>query len=284
MAKNVRYSTLKNVEIAASDDTAIIRITMLEDTAAGAASLYNAGYAAYTKLFSIIAERNLGSIARIWNYVPRILDIADPSLPEQDRERYRQFNAGRRDAWELFGPKQKDGELLLPAATGIGSHNGPLVLECLVTKNSVIYIENPRQIPAFNYPSKYGSKPPVFARGSLVTSAAQTDLYISGTASIVGSETQHKDDLVAQVKETFINIATLIGAQNMKNYGESGFELSDIAGLRVYIKDRHAYLVIKSEVEKIIGTHMPVVYVNDDICRSDLLLEVEGVAQRPKAA
>lgn len=279
-AKNVRYSAYDNVEIAKSDDMTMIRIVVAEDHNTGAASLYNAGHTAYTQLFAIIAKRELGTIARIWNYVPKILEDADPGIAQQDRERYRQFNAGRRDAWEKFGPKQKDGSMHLPAATGIGSHNGPLILECLVTTNPVVYIENPRQIPAYNYPPKYGTRPPVFARGSLVTSPGQVELYISGTASIVGSETKHKGNVVAQVKETFKNISTLIGEENMETYKKTGFELHDIAGLRVYIKDRKDYLTIRAEVEKIIGADVDVVYVNDDICRPDLLLEIEGVAQQ----
>lgn len=280
MAKGVKHSVSNNIHIARSETMTMLRIVVPEDTTTGPASLYNAGHTAYTQLFNLINKRGLGTIARIWNYVPRILDDADSGLPQQDRERYRQFNAGRRDAWESFGPKQRDGSMFLPAATGIGSHNGPLVVECLITSDPVTYIENPRQIPAYNYPPKYGTKPPVFARGSLVKSQDQTELYISGTASIVGSSTRHRGNAIAQVKETFKNISTLIGDENLSNYNEKGFELSDIVGLRVYIKDRTQYLLIREEVEKIIGTDTPIVYVNDDICRPDLLLEIEGVAQR----
>lgn len=281
-ADRVRYSVVDNIEMARTDTITMLRIVVPEDSSAGAVSLYNAGYTAYTQLFAVIAKRKLGTLARIWNYVPRILDDADPTIPAQDRERYRQFNAGRRDAWEQFGPKSEDGTMLFPAATGIGSHNGPLVIECLVTTNKVDYLENPRQISAYNYPSRYGTKPPVFARGSLVTSSERTELYISGTASIVGSETRHKDNAVAQVKETFKNIETLIGKENLKKHHHPGFSLADIAGLRVYIKDRNQYLIIRKEIEKIMGADMPILYVNDDICRPDLLLEVEGVAQKDR--
>lgn len=282
MDKDVRYSSTGNIEVAKGATMTMIRIVVPEDPQAGAASLYNAGHTAYTQLFAIIAKRDLGTIARIWNYVPKILEDADPSIPSQDRERYRQFNAGRRDAWEQFGPKQADGSMFLPAATGIGSHNGPLVIECLVTKSPVQYIENPRQIPAYHYPSKYGTKPPVFARGSLVETEDQTEIYISGTASIVGSSTRHIGDPIAQVNETFKNISTLIGSDNLNGYGQKGFELDDIVGMRVYIKDRSQYLLIREAVESIMGTETPIVYVNDDICRPDLLLEIEGVAQRSK--
>lgn len=282
MAKGVKHSIRNNIQIARSDTMTMLRIVVPEDNSTGPASLYNAGYTAYTQLFNLINKRKFGTIARIWNYVPRILDDADSSLPQQDRERYRQFNAGRRDAWESFGPKQGDGSMLLPAATGIGSHNGPLVVECLITTDPVTYIENPRQIPAYNYPTRYGTKPPIFARGSLVKSKEQTELYISGTASIAGSSTKHLGNPVAQVKETFRNISTLIDAENLSNYKEDGFELSDIISMRVYIKDSVQYSLIRKEVEKIMGTQTPIVYVNDDICRPDLLLEIEGIAQRPR--
>lgn len=268
------YERDNGIEIAHNGTYTMLRIVAEEET-----TLYQAGYDVYEKLFAYMAEHVNGNLVRIWNYVPDILADDRPDIPESDRERYRQFNAGRNDAWRNHGPTTNDGQLHLPAATGIGSHNGPLVIECLISTNPVQYIENPRQIPAYRYPAKYGSKPPVFARGTLVENEDFSELYISGTASIVGSETTYIGDPIQQVRETFINIQTLISKQNLERYNHPGFELDTIEGLRVYIKEPRDYVTIRSEVEAIYGTAKPVIYLNDNICRPNLLLEIEGVAQ-----
>lgn len=285
--EKVDYVRSEFIELAQTKNYALIRVVMPErpqDSSANKAettsTIYQASYDAYRELAMFLAAHSFGTIVRIWNYVPNILTDDNPNIPANERERYRQFNAGRFEARQNYGPYNHDGSVILPAATVVGSHGGPLLIECLVTQNQVTYIDNPRQTPPHNYPTEFGSKPPAFARGALVQSNNQTELYISGTASIVGSSTVHHGDAAAQVKETFTNIKALIGADNMKTYQQKGFVLDDIVGLRVYIKDHKDYLTIRKEVEKIIGTEKPVVYVNDDICRPDLLLEIEGVAQR----
>lgn len=280
--EKVDYVRSEFIELAQTKNYALIRVVMPErpqDSSANS-TIYQASYDAYRELAMFLAAHSFGTIVRIWNYVPNILTDDNPNIPANDRERYRQFNAGRFEARQNYGPYNHDGSVILPAATVVGSHGGPLLLECLVTQNQVTYIDNPRQTPPHSYPAEFGSKPPAFARGALVQSNNQTELYISGTASIVGSSTVHHGDAAAQVKETFKNITTLIGKENTSNYKQAGFELSDIVGMRVYIKDRSQYVLIREEVERIIGTDTPVVYVNDDICRPDLLLEIEGVAQR----
>ena len=51
-----------------------------------------------------------------------------------------------------------------------------------------------------------------------------------------------------------------------------------VAKLRVYVKRPQDYPVIRKVCEKRCGTNLPVIYVVADVCRSDLLVEMEGLA------
>lgn len=280
----VTFERHGDVEIASTSTKSIIRLVVPEPDAnrEGRTPLSWAGYKIYRELFATIKKHRLGQLIRIWNYVPNILVMSEAKVPSEDRERYRQFNIGRYDGWQDFGPRDAEGNLLRPAATGIGTHNGPLVLEAVTSHDPVVYIENPRQIPAYHYPRRYGSKAPAFARATLNLAKTGSELFVSGTASIVGAETVHLGDPIAQVEETFTNIKTLIGRENLARYDHDGFELSELTGVRTYVKNPADYPVIKREVEKFLGPNIPVTYLNNDICRPNLLLEIEGLARKSK--
>ena len=71
-------------------------------------------------------------------------------------------------------------------------------------------LENPRQTSAFDYDVHYSPETPKFARAMAVIHDNQAAVYISETASITASETQHIGDPAQQTAETLLNIATLI--------------------------------------------------------------------------
>jgi len=96
----------------------------------------------------------------------------------------------------------------------------------------------------------------------------------------LGEEVAHIGDPKKQTEETLENIRVLIGADNLKNYGaRTSFELSDLKAVRVYIKNQKDYPIIRRVVEKYL-VHHEVLYLHDDICRPDFLVEIEGVARR----
>lgn len=273
----VSSQVTSEVEIATVGDISFVSIVVDENDVTGHGSpLAAAGYQAYKRLFEVIKTHDLGNMVRVWNYVPKILKMTDDKVPQEDRERYRQFNAGRADAWNDFGPRAAS-FLLRPAATGIGSRGGPLVLQCVASKHKIIYIENPRQVPAYHYPAKFGTKAPAFARGTLHLIPGHPELYVAGTASIVGSETTNIGDAKAQVAETFANIQALISGKNLGDHHD-GFQLRDLTNIRVYVKNPEQYPLIKTEVESVLKPSQGIIYLNDDICRPDLLLEIEAVA------
>ena len=103
--------------------------------------------------------------------------------------------------------------------------------------------------------------------------------FISGTASITASETRHLCDIRAQTMQTLDNIEALIAADNFGSHGLAGFgaTLADLALARVYIKRREDYPVARQICEARLG-ELPAIYAVGDVCRPELLVEIEGIA------
>ena len=214
--------------------------------------------AAYTKILAFIAQRPQRHLLRMWNYLPAI------NQGEGDAERYRQFCVGRYRAFE-----QAQGEpSQFPAATAIGSHINGQYISFLAGVTPGKPVENPRQVSAFKYPRQYGPRSPSFSRATLKRWACGGySLLVSGTASVVGHETHHQD-LVAQLQETARNLAAL--------QAEAGLPLRPDV-LRVYVRDRADLPAVQQAVAGIPELQVPMVFLEGDICRQNLILEVEAV-------
>jgi enamine deaminase RidA (YjgF/YER057c/UK114 family) len=112
-----------------------------------------------------------------------------------------------------------------------------------------------------------------------VTCGPCAKLFISGTASITDSETRHIGDAAAQTRETLDNIASLISEENLARHGlpGRGTTLDGIGLARVYIKRQEDYGRVRAVCEERLG-EMPTIYAVADVCRPDLLVEIEGMA------
>ena len=106
----------------------------------------------------------------------------------------------------------------------------------------------------------------------------RTAVYVSGTASIVNQETVFQGDPAAQTNQTLDNIAALISETNLQNHGLDGFaaDLTDFAVARVYVKNQKDMSVVRSICEQRLP-EVPILYTYADVCRDDLLVEIEGV-------
>ena len=104
-------------------------------------------------------------------------------------------------------------------------------------------------------------------------------VFVSGTASITHSESRHPGDPVAQTHETLNNIEALISSTNLSRHGLSGFgsTLDGLGAARVYVKRSEDYPAILDVCTSRLGD-LPVVYTLADVCRPELLVEIEGVA------
>ena len=104
-------------------------------------------------------------------------------------------------------------------------------------------------------------------------------VFVSGTASIVASETKFIGDVAGQTRQTLDNIGALISEGNLATAGMPGLgaTLDDLAFVRVYIKRQQDYQKVKAVCEERLSG-LPTIYAVADVCRPDLLVEMEGVA------
>ncbi|HST28667.1 MAG TPA: pteridine-dependent deoxygenase [Rudaea sp.] len=196
---------------------------------------------------------------RIWNYLDAIND------GEGNAERYRLFCAGR-------AAGMGDAFVDYPAATAIGVRDGHRVLQiyALAARLPGRAVENPRQVNAWRYPREYGPVAPGFARAMRAPSLSP-QLYISGTAAIVGHASHHAEDLAAQLDETLANLDSLLDAAG------STTSLGATSPLKVYVRQPASIASVRQLLAARFDDAVPMLLLHGDICRRELLLEIEGV-------
>jgi len=234
-------------------------------------SLQAATESAYRQIFTLMEALDYPHVYRFWNYMADI-NGTNASI-NNHLERYREFNVGRKDAFLAYENGIGD---QLPAACALGLADGSLTIAFLLGREAPIAIQNPRQINAFEYPDEYGPRTPSFSRATLLHTAQNPLLFISGTASIVGHLTLHVADVVAQTNETLVNLEAVITEAN-RVLGKPIFNLHDIY-FRVYIRHAIDLSAVQSEMQRYIGGAIKAVFIQADICRQELLLEIEATA------
>lgn len=220
-----------------------------------------ATHRAYARIDAFLAAHGYPHLLRCWNFVH------DLHRGAGDTERYKQFVAGRYRAWS----SRAGFEQRLPAATVIGSAEPGLRIYFLAARTAGTAIENPRQTPAWKYPREYGPRSPSFARAMRKDWDGESHLYVSGTASVVGHQTHHAADAAAQLRETHTNIGALLA--------EAGGGWRPLL-LKLYVRREADLRIAQKLALELWGADAPFLWLRGDICRSDLLLEVEGVFVR----
>lgn len=223
----------------------------------------------YTDLFELLSASPCPHLLRLWNYFAGINREADGS------ERYRQFNAGRQQAFFEAGRSAFEGS---PAASALGTQAGPLRVYFLAGRTPPVAIENPRQVSAYRYPEAYGLRTPTFSRAALVgLGGGRTTLFISGTASIVGHASVHVGDVRRQTEECLNNIAAVRDVAASR--AGLAFPLDALIAT-VYVRCAGDLRAVREVFERIVGVDSiaarEAIYLEADICRSDLLVEIEA--------
>lgn len=157
-----------------------------------------------------------------------------------------------------------------------------MVVHCLACGQSGQAVENPRQVPALRYSPRYGPLPPCFSRGTIVTHpiTGQRALLVAGTASILGERTVHASDLGRQMDQTLANLRALLAAAEGtfdKHSAETG-ERWRFTDIRAYHTRRRDAVTIERFLGQALGQEVKVQMVLADLCRKDLLVEIEGLA------
>ena len=237
------------------------------DAHSEAGALQLATEIAYQEIFDVLNATEHRHLIRVWNYLPEINAQADGD------ERYRHFNSARQMAFRKSGRATMG---TVPAACALGSPAGsPLSIYFLAARRPPKMIENPRQTSAYHYPPKFGRHSPIFSRACVWGESGSGRLFVSGTASIVGHETIHRGDVVAQTRETMINIAALLEEANRivdgGRYALNGLKL------KVYVRNPADLPAIEATLSELLNPAASIVYLQADVCREDLLVEIEAV-------
>ncbi|MDP3001299.1 MAG: RidA family protein [Bryobacterales bacterium] len=199
------------------------------------------------------AGMSMTDVVRTWFFLDRILDW------------YGEFNSVRSAFFEernLFAG-------VLPASTGVGAANAAgaaLVADAVAMRSNQgrlgrVNVPSPLQCPATDYRSS-------FSRAVEIRLPAHRLLYISGTASIApGGQTAHAGDLESQIALTMDVVAEILLSRGMSwsnvSRGIAYFQNADEAScLDRYCRDRNLALP-------------PIAVSSADICRDDLLFEIE---------
>lgn len=227
----------------------------------------------YNALFEIIREHDYPHILRTWNI------IEDINREQDGLERYRQFCLGRYESFQRFRP---DLAGRYPAASGVGSRSGGLLVYFIAARSPGIPVENPNQVSAFNYPRQYGPRSPSFSRALVQrwdgrhSDGSSANLYISGTASIRGHETWHADNLIAQVDQTVDNLDSLTNEASERSGIDFTLRKSDSL-MKCYVRNPDDLPEIRQGVAGRLGDETDMLFLCADICREALLVEIDGV-------
>lgn len=196
------------------------------------------------------------SVARTWMWLKDILQWYDD------------FNDIRNKFFIQRGLIKDNGSTKMPASTGIGI--GPAsrascamdLISVFGPNNEVGYLdETDAQKSAYDYGS-------AFSRATKIDTPASNAVYVSGTASIdLSGATVNVGDPQAQIQETIDNVLLVLKSMDCG--------ADDIVQAILYCKT--------AEIEKLLHTKWadlawPAFTTITDVCRDDLLFEIEAIA------
>ncbi len=202
---------------------------------------------------ALLAAHGFGwrHVKRTWIYLARLLDW------------YGDLNRVRSGVFRRVGVDAATG---YPASTGIQGRSGAGE-ECQMDVLAVdglsarYIVSTPRQ----NEAAAYGS---AFSRGVVLDRDGRRTVHVSGTASIdAAGRTIHVDDPAGQARETLACVESLLGAE--------GARLSDIVSATLFGRDEGVLAAARAALGRLPFPFVPVVA---DVCRRDLLVELEAVA------
>lgn len=217
-------------------------------------------------------------IVRQWNYIGNIVSYRD------GKQNYQEFNDARTSYYEKG--QWRNG---YPAATGIGVSCDGIIVGAIAFKGAkrgyrAIYpIDNPLQVAAHAYSKRVliddavdaKKSTPKFERAKLIETNSGACCFVSGTAAIRGEESVDASSARVQTIMTIENIEHLVSKENLLRWGCKPYELKCVQ-LQVFIKNREDYQDVRAVVEQAYP-QLPVVYTVADVCRSELLVEIEAI-------
>jgi chorismate lyase/3-hydroxybenzoate synthase len=266
-----RPDPVGGVDIVAADPLALLAAAVPGARSMSADALRARVSDAYIAIGHALTTLNRVPI-RFWNFVP------DPGEPMGDGlDRYMVFNAGRFNGYAQWLCASNEFGRLLPTASAVGIIGDDLVVHCLASDTRGTPVENPRQKPAYKYSQRYGPMPPCFSRATIATVRGERRLLAGGTASIVGEDSMHVDDVDAQLEETLKNLEALIDAA--AGPSDTRPALNRLLELRVYAARQEDAPAIRAVLAARCPCAARIELTIARVCRPELLVEIEGVAE-----
>ena len=233
------------------------------------------------RLMSAILDRenmDFSNIFRQWNYIESITDSVECS------QRYQIFNDVRSTFYNeaVF----KNG---YPAATGIGMNTGGIIIDFLASAQEQVWpVKNPEQVDAHKYSGevlgdnkssgKFIKSSPKFERAKAITMDENILLFVSGTAAIKGQHSIAQNDAYRQTLVTVDNLRQLTSIENIiaNDIPVDNSSVVEPISFRIYSKSSADIPKVRAAFESVFGILRNVQYLIADICRPELLVEIEG--------
>ncbi len=211
-----------------------------------------------------LALKSLGldyrRVARTWIYLARLL------------EWYGDFNCVRTAHYQPAG-FSASGDLAFHASTGIQGRSGDeeCIMDLLALESdspdraaALPIRRSPRQDSSFSYGS-------AFSRGMAIAIEGRRTVHVSGTASInAAGASVHVGDAEQQSLETLLCIAAILEQQ--------GGSLENITSATLFCKTPAALDAWNRVTRMLRVPALPKICMLADVCRPDLLVEMEVVA------
>lgn len=194
------------------------------------------------------------NVARTWIYLDQLLTWYTP------------FNNVRT---AFFNKLDLFDNGMIPSSTGIGAINADETMINLSAfavnpsnkKVSFTPVRSPLQCPADDYRSS-------FSRAHLIQHPYYRQLLISGTASILqGGASAHVGDIEAQIELTMQVVKAM--------FDDNKFTWNDVNRAICYFKDLKDVKAFYEWLEKNEINEFPAICVQVDVCRDELLFEIE---------
>jgi enamine deaminase RidA (YjgF/YER057c/UK114 family) len=204
-------------------------------------------------------------VVRTWIYISDILDWYDD------------FNVVRNHCYSEYGfignadTQMPAEQIYLPASTGIEGKNPfgrAATMDLFAVHRSPTSSIKVRPIYGTKQrsPFRYGS---AFSRAVVIEDAESKLIFVSGTASIdEDGKSVFIGDPAQQMQQTFNVVSDLIAPE--------GAKLQDICEATVFLKRRQDFSIYQKIMEQVGISNAPSVNVVADVCRDELLFEIDA--------
>jgi len=206
-----------------------------------------------------LADMDFANVVRTWFYLDELLEWYGP------------FNEVR----DAFFRRRGVFDALVPASTGISGANpsgaavaaAAFAVESLNGSMEITALPSPLQCPALEYGSS-------FSRAVEISLPEYSRVMVSGTASIEpGGDTAYVDDVPAQVDLTMRVVKAILRQREM------GWP--DVTRAIAYFKSDDFHRAYEDYCRGEDMPDMPTIITENDVCRHDLLFEIELEAIAP---